>query len=217
MKVGTDAVLLGAWANVDQANRILDIGTGSGILSLMIAQRGKENVEIDAVEIERQDAEQAKENISNSPWKNRITIFESAIQNFTPEKKYDVIVSNPPYFKNSFQPPDHNRLRTRHTVALDFDTLIKSVIRLLEKDGMLNVILPYTEGIAFIKIAELHQLHCSRHWIFRSRREKPIERLMLEFRFFSFDKEQGEIVQYEKDDVLTSGFTRLTKDFYLKL
>jgi len=217
MKVGTDAVLFGAWADVEHANRILDIGTGSGVISLMLAQRSQSQVHIDAVEIEHQDAEQAKENVLNSPWPDRISIHQVPIQQFESEVKYDLIVSNPPYFNNSFQPPDQNRLRTRHTVALDFNALIKSVIRLLKKDGTFNVVLPYTEGLDFITLAEHHQLFCSRLWSFRSRKEKPIERLLLEFRFHSFNKEEGEIVHYEKGDTWTNAYQALTKDFYLKI
>jgi tRNA1Val (adenine37-N6)-methyltransferase len=217
MKVGTDAVLLGAWININQANRILDIGTGSGVISLMIAQRSQAQVHIDAVEIEHHDAEQAKENISNSPWPNRISIYESPIQNFSSETKYDLIVSNPPYFNNSFQPPDQNRLRTRHTITLDFDELLKSVIRLLKKEGTFNVILPYNEGLEFIGLAKQHTLFCSRQWSFRSRKEKPIERLLLEFKFQPSDQEESEIVHYEKDDTWTNTYKSLTKDFYLKL
>jgi len=217
MKVGTDAVLLGAWANVKHANRILDIGTGSGVISLMIAQRSQPSVHIDAVEIEHLDAEQAKENVLNSPWPDRISVYESSIQNFSSQSNYDVIISNPPYFNNGFQPPNQKRSQTRHTIALDFDSLLKSIIRLLKKDGTFNVILPYTEGLEFIALAEHHQLFCSRLWNFRSRKEKPIERLLLEFRFKLFDKEEDEVIHYEKDEAWTNVYKALTKDFYLKI
>ena len=217
MKVGTDAVLLGAWVNVMHANRILDIGTGSGVIALMLAQRSSENVHIDAVEIEHQDAMQAKENISNSPWPNRISVYEVPIQQFSSEVKYDLIASNPPYFKNSFQPPDKKRLHTRHTVSLDFPELLSFVARLLKPHGRFSVILPYTEGLEFIDLAKQHTLFCSRQWSFRPREEKPIERWLLEFQFQSSEKEEGEIVHYKEADQWTEDYKVLTKDFYLKL
>lgn len=217
MKVGTDAVLLGAWVNVNHANQMLDIGTGSGIIALMLAQRSTESVHIDAVEIEHEDALQAKENSTNSPWANRISVHEVPIQNFTPETKYDVIVSNPPFFNNSFHPPDKKRAHTRHTVSLDFTTLLQNAVRLLEPDGKLNVILPFTEGIEFIELAKMNALHCSRKWSFRSRKEKPIERWVLEFKLRATEKEEGEIIHYQKSENWSEEYKRLTKDFYLKL
>ncbi len=217
MKVGTDAVLLGAWLNVMHANRILDIGTGSGVIALMLAQRSSEHVHIDAVEIEPQDALQAKENILNSPWPNRISVYELPIQQFTSELRYDLIVSNPPYFNNSFQPPDKKRLHTRHTVSLDFTELLSSVVRLLKPEGKFNLILPFSEGLEFIDLAKQHALFCSRQWSFRPREEKPIERWLLEFQLKSTKKEEGEIIHYTKADQWTEDYKNLTKDFYLKL
>ncbi|MEO7992147.1 MAG: methyltransferase [Chryseolinea sp.] len=217
MKVGTDAVLLGAWVNVNHVNRILDIGAGSGVIALMLAQRSSEYVHIDAVEIGHQDALQAKENIHNSPWPNRISIYEVPIQQFQSETKYDLIISNPPYFNNSFQPPDKKRLHTRHTVSLDFNELLLAVAQLLKPDGRFNVILPFTEGLEFIGLASQHTLYCSRQWSFRSRNEKPIERLLLEFRLQSSKKEEGEIVHYKETEEWAEDYKMLTKDFYLKL
>ncbi len=217
MKVGTDAVLLGAWVNVNQVNRILDIGSGSGVIALMLAQRASEDVHIDAVEIEHHDALQAKENILNSPWPNRISVHELPIQHFTSELKYDLIASNPPYFNNSFQPPDKKRLQTRHTISLDFTELLSSVVRLLKPDGKFNLIIPYIEGLEFIDLAKQHSLFCSRQWSFRPRGEKPIERWLLEFQLQSTKKEEGEIIHYSKADQWTEDYKNLTKDFYLKL
>ncbi len=217
MKVGTDAVLLGAWASVDNTNRILDIGAGSGVIALMLAQRSPEPIHIDAVEIEHQDAAQAKENISNSPWRSRISVHGVPIQHFTSAINYDLIVSNPPYFTNSFQPPDKKRLRTRHTVLLDFPELIKSVVRLLNPEGRFNVILPYTEGLEFIELAQQSALYCSRKWSFRSRKEKPTERLLMEFKFHPTEKKEGEIIHYNESEEWTDDYKALTKDFYLKL
>jgi tRNA1Val (adenine37-N6)-methyltransferase len=217
MKVGTDAVLLGAWTNVKEANHILDIGTGSGVIALMLAQRSSNLTHIDAVEIEKEDAIQARENILHSPWPERISVHEIPIQKFSPEVRYDLIVSNPPYFNNSFQPPDKKRLHTRHTISLDFTELLSSVIQLLKPNGRFNLILPFTEGLEFIALAKQHALFCSRQWSFRPRKEKMIERWLLEFQLSATKTEEREVIHYNKTDEWTDDYKELTKDFYLKL
>jgi tRNA1Val (adenine37-N6)-methyltransferase len=206
MKVGTDAVLLGAWTNLSDADRILDIGTGSGVIALMLAQRSSNLVRIDAVEIEKEDAIQARENILHSPWSERILVHEIPIQKFSSEIKYDLIVSNPPYFNNSFQPPDKKRLHTRHTISLDFTELLSS-----------NVILPLVEGLEFIQLAKIQKLFCSRQWSFRPRKEKRIERWLLEFQFSPTKTEEGQVIHYKETEDWTEEYKELTKDFYLKL
>src|SRR5688572_25791334 len=135
MKVGTDAVLLGAWVSVDQAQSILDIGTGNGTIALMLAQRSSEVASIEAVEIEATDALQAEENFKNSPWHAKIELHHTSIQNFFPQKKYDLIVSNPPYFNNSHRPPNERRHQARHTITLPYHELIDATVRLLNNGG----------------------------------------------------------------------------------
>jgi tRNA1Val (adenine37-N6)-methyltransferase len=218
MKVGTDAVLLGAWVHVRNAQQILDIGTGSGTIALMLAQRSVDTgATIDAVEIEETDALQAKENFTTSPWSSRIHLHHVAIQQFRPYKYYDVIVSNPPYFNNSQKPPDTKRHQARHTVTLPYDELIAATLRLLYEDGSFNVILPFTEGLHFIDVAKQHGLFCSRQFSFRSKAQKPIERLLLEFRKTENTIETGEIVLYQDNEKWSDEYIRLTSDFYLKL
>lgn len=216
MKVGTDAVLLGAWANISNAKRILDIGTGSGVIALMAAQRTSDT-RIDAVEIQRQDAEQASENVVNSPWPTRIFVHNIGIQEFTVPEAYDVIVSNPPYFNNSLEPPDKRRHQTRHTVSLNYGTLITAVRSFLKPDGRFNVILPYTEGLQFIELAAQSMLYCSRKFSFRTRSTKPIERWLLEFSYQKAPIEEGEVKLYEKGLEWSESYVALTQDFYLKL
>lgn len=217
MKVGTDAVLLGAWVNIHQAMHILDIGTGNGTIALMLAQRSGELAEIDAVEIEETDALQAGKNFSDSPWAQKIHLRHSSIQNFFPEKKYDLIVSNPPYFNNSQSPPDSKRYLARHTISLTYQDLINSVIRLLTEDGRFNVILPFTEGLQFIELAAKSMLHCRRKYSFRTRAEKKIERWLLEFSREKSVLETGEITLYKDGEVWSDVYVALTRDFYLKL
>src|SRR5690349_21731423 len=119
MKVGTDAVLLAAWAHLDKAARVLDIGTGSGVIALIAAQRTPDHCLIDAVEIQDADCEQATANVADSPWSKRVSIIHTDIQHFHPASLYDVILCNPPYFINSLRPPAPGRTTARHTVSLD--------------------------------------------------------------------------------------------------
>ena len=120
-KVGTDSVLLGSWVDCANAQRVLDIGSGSGVISLMIAQRSRAH--IDGVEIDTAAASQSKQNVRHSPWSDRIFIHEQRIQDFKPLQPYDLIVTNPPYFLNSLREPDASRTLSRHTDSLSLDTL----------------------------------------------------------------------------------------------
>ncbi len=217
MKVGTDGVLLGAWANPANAKTILDIGTGSGLIALMLAQRTSADVQIDAVELEAHASHEAQENINHSPWADRIKLYHAAIQQYETDVRYDLIISNPPYFENSQKPPEEKRTITRHTDTLPFTELLHAVERLLKEDGTFNVILPYTEGTAFIELAGSHKLFCTRKWSFLTREGKAIERLLLEFAFHQKTMETNEILLYSEGENWSDGYKALTKDFYLKL
>lgn len=216
MKVGTDGVLLGAWTNLTNTKHILDIGTGTGVIALMLAQRAKQSI-IDAVEIEQEAFEDATENIASSPWSDRIRVHHNPIQDFNSDTQFDLIVSNPPYFQNSFKPPGEKRGLARHTQQLTFSELLTISKKFLAPSGKLSIILPYTEGLEFITLASKHNLYCSRKWSFRTRAEKPIERWLLEFSRKSIITEEGEILLYQKGDEWTNGYKSLTRDFYLKL
>jgi tRNA1Val (adenine37-N6)-methyltransferase len=217
MKVGTDGVLLGAWVYVEGKNQILDVGTGSGVIALMLAQRTSSRVYVDGIELEEQDSEQAIENVKASPWPDKVKIYHTSFQDFMPHKKYDCVVSNPPFFNNSQKPPDSKRVQTRHTTTLPFDELIIHTKRLLSPTGTLNVILPYVEGLEFVALAFRHQLYCTRQWSFRTREEKPIERWLLEFSQAPCAMDTGEILLYSKGDEWSDCYRNLTRDFYLKL
>ena len=219
MKVGTDAVVLGAWTHVGDAKNILDIGTGNGIIALMLAQRSHDLAEIDAVEIEKRDAMQAKENFSKSAWSHKLNIHHLSIQDFYPHKRYDVIVSNPPYFSNSQSPSDEKRYHARHTIKLNHNDLTTAAQRLLEPDGKFSVVLPFNEGNQFIALAESKMLFCSRRFSFRTRSQKGIERWLMEFRRRPQTMETGEILLYKNksDEIWDDSYVNLTRDFYLKL
>lgn len=216
-KVGTDGTLLGAWVKVENTKTILDVGTGSGLIALMIAQRSDATTHIDAIDIVATDCSQASDNVKHSPWSRKISVHNTSLQEFDPSKKFDCIVSNPPFFNNSFKPPVKSRITPRHTDTLPFEELIQHSKRLLTQDGRLNIILPYTEGLQFIELATTNAFHLTRQWSFRTRPEKAIERWLLEFGQTPATLEKGEILLYEKDDDWSESYRSLTREFYLKL
>jgi tRNA1Val (adenine37-N6)-methyltransferase len=219
MKVGTDGVLLGAWVDTKQATHVLDIGTGTGVIALMLAQRTNQYALIEAIEIDQLAFEDATENFNSSAWKDRLILHHGLVQSFTSPTKFDLIVSNPPYFQSSFKPPNAQRILARHTENLSFQELISAVQKLLSEKGKFNVVLPYTEGLQFIALAEKNDLHCSRKWSFKSRKEKPIERWLLEFSRAKVSPEENEILLYNNStgEEWSVAYQNLTRDFYLKL
>jgi tRNA1Val (adenine37-N6)-methyltransferase len=215
-KVGTDAVLLGAWVNVQGARRILDIGTGSGVIALMLAQRTEPSTIIDAVELQENDALQAESNVQKSPWPNKVVVHHMAIQKFISNAKYNLIVSNPPFFIDSWLPPDHSRSFARHTNSLSFEDLLTSVNRLLDGDGRFAIVLPAVEATTFVGLARKFSLIAIRKMVFKARTEKPAERLLIEFSYLEQEVTMEELVLYEKDEIWSDSYRALTKEFYLK-
>ena len=216
-KVGTDGVLLGSWVNIKQHDKfLLDIGTGCGLIALMLAQRSKEDVRIDAVEIEKKDAGQARENIASSPWAQKVTVINQSIESFSATRQYDLIVSNPPYFSNSLLPPDQHRTRARHTQSLTFENLLASAKRLLSPEGRFSVILPFVEGMRFTSVAAALQLFPVRRTTFQSRQQKPIERVLIEFSGENVRPDETSLILYGEDGNWTDEYIGLTKEFYLR-
>ena len=215
MKVGTDGVLVGSWSRTEGAQRILDIGTGSGVIALIMAQRTNEHVRIDAVEISEVDFLQARENFLAAPWKERMEIFHADIRQFSPGYQYDLIVSNPPFFSNSLPPPDRTRELVRHTTSLSHNDLIEVCIKLLTPSGRLNVILPLSEGQRFSDFALTKSLYCRRATALKTRKEKPVERLLLEFSRLPGELEKTEMLLYSDGEKPSMEYRSLTGSFYL--
>jgi tRNA1Val (adenine37-N6)-methyltransferase len=216
MKVGTDAVLLAAWVDVRGAQHILDIGTGSGVIALMLAQRTPETTRVESVEIEKDSAGQAAENFRNSPWGSRLSVHELAIQEYSSSVRFDLIITNPPYFNRSLEPPDRRRHYVRHTATLTYDELLSAVVRLLTENGRFSLILPYKEAMLFTKYASQHELFCSRRHHFRTRKEKPLERTLLEFSRRPLSVDEGEILLYDNGLEWSSVYRNLISDFYVR-
>jgi tRNA1Val (adenine37-N6)-methyltransferase len=212
-KVGTDGVLLGAWAEVSGMTA-LDIGTGSGVIALMLAQRTPPGFHIDAIEISESDCRQATENVQASPWPDKITVIPSSLQRFTGHS-YDLIISNPPFFINSFKPPKAGRSRARHTESLTPEDLLLHGGRLLKPDGSLHVILPFAEGNRFLNLARQQQWHCGRLCTFYPRPHKPAERILVSLSRKEMIERKEKLVLYGENDQWTEGYRELTRAFYL--
>lgn len=217
-KVGTDGVLLGSWVNIREDDKLLlDVGTGCGLIALMLAQRTHAGVHIDAIDIEERDVQQAIINIAKSPWQHRILPWHIALQEFSPPHQYDLIVSNPPFFVNSLVPPDQKRTLARHAQSLSFDELINHTIRLLSPHGRFALVLPYNEANHFSLLATAKNLFPLRKTSFRSRSHKPVERLLIEFSLENRVAQTSEVLLYEDGgDNWTEAYRLLTRDFYLR-
>lgn len=215
MKVGTDGVLLGAWIGLGGVSTALDIGTGSGVIALMIAQRC--NAVVDAVEIDSDSANQAKSNFDSSPWKNRVTVYNMSFQNFyaVTKTKYDLIVSNPPYFSNSLKSAFQKRNIARHADELPYHQLIEGVAKLLSNNGKFCAVFPYTEGNVFIAQAANAELFCTRKTNVYSHPHKPVLRLLLEFSFMKEKLVENELSIHNLEGNYSDDYKKLTKDFYL--
>ena len=217
MKVGTDAVLLGAWVDVEGAHSILEVGAGSGVISLMLAQRTPPQTKIEAIEIEQDDARQAHENVARSPWPEKIKVHHQSFQSFNSKNQYDLIVSNPPYFINSQLSPSNKRTQARHTSSLSYIDLIECAIKLLTSSGRLAVVLPFEEGKYFQSLASKNNLHVIRQLAFFSRQGKPQERWLFEFGLEVTELVTDTLILHGKGEEWSDEYNILTKDFYLKV
>ena len=217
MKVGTDGVLLGAWCGSDNAHDVLDIGTGSGLIAIMLAQKNTECI-IDAVEIDDNSFAQASANASLCPWSSRIKIHHIPFQEFQKhsERKYDLIVSNPPWFRNSLLNPDSERSAARHSWSLSTDELIAGINKLLNREGKFCMIMPVPEALLFIENAAKNNLYCRKQTNVLPNPGKPPKRILMEFRYDEGETDKSElIIELGRRHQYSDDFKALTKDFYL--
>lgn len=213
--VGTDGVLLGAWADLENCQRTLDVGTGTGLVALMLAQRCA--AKIVGVEIHKISAELARLNFTASPWAERLEVVEDSIQNFAQQTdlQFDLIVSNPPFFSETTMSPDAWRRFGRHTASLLPSELLAVSKKLLTENGRLCVILPTKEGKQFCEQATLNGLYCTEQAEVRTRPAKPVERLLLRFEKNPYRFERKKLSVYTEAGSYSDEFQRLTRDFYL--
>ena len=219
MKVGTDGVLLGAWTPLEHnPESILDIGAGTGLLSLMLSQRSSAEI-VDAIEIEDMAFEQCVENFENSPWSDRLFAYHASLQEFVEEveDQYDLIISNPPYHSELQRSAEHNRDLARQNLFLPFPELIEGVSKLLAPKGVFAVVLPQKESASFVDHAAAKNLHSFRELSVRGNPESPVKRKLIAFRFGKSECENKELVIELERHNYTPAYIALTRDFYLKM
>ena len=215
MKVGIDGILLGAWADVRDCNTILDIGTGTGLIALMLAQRSQ--AKIIAIEIEKNAAEEAAENITASPWKNRVEVQNVSLQKFSAETtfKFDLIISNPPFFQNSLKAGNKSRSLARHTDSLPFSKLLECTSQLLTEKGRCAYILPMEVNVDIETLARKNGLFLQRKTLVSPNENKSPNRVLLEMSKIEVPTESDSLVIYNNDGSWAEIFKNLTCDFYL--
>lgn len=216
MKVGTDGVLLGAWANAG-GRKILDIGSGTGLIGLMMAQRFS-LAEIDAIDIDEHAYEQTCYNFIQSPFGERLQCFHAGLSewiNFS-NKRYDHLICNPPYFYKGFEVKDLKRKRARDAGFLPQELLVSAFLKLGVETALMSVIMPVEEGEKFITLATQSGIYCTRKTIVFSKASKPPIRVILEFKKVFADTLEAElIIENEGQHQYTEAYKQLTADFYL--
>lgn len=216
MKVGTDGVLLGSWANVANCKRILDIGTGTGVLALMLGQRAT-SAKITAIEIEKNAATEASQNVALSPWNNRIDVQNISFQEFEEKiaEKYDLIVSNPPFFQNSQKTKSQARTIARHNDLLPFSILLQKTSVLLNNSGRCAFILPIDAEQEFSRLASKNKLYLLRKTEVKPNSKKLANRVLLEFGKEKSALQISSIIIYNDNGLWSDDYKKLCEDFYL--
>lgn len=219
MKIGTDGVLIGAWTEVETAGsaRVLDLGTGTGLVALMLAQRNRV-LRIDAIDIDSDAAEQACENVSSSSFSEQINVYHSAVQDWTPYEPYDHVVSNPPFYSAKPVSPDQRRTTARHDASLPLKTLAQEVSRMLRTDGRFSVVWPKDREPELIAELALHQIFPERRCSVFPTGDKPCHRVLITFRKSETVPnawEESLVIEQWGRGGYSAGFLQLLKDYYI--
>jgi tRNA1Val (adenine37-N6)-methyltransferase len=216
MKVGTDGVIIGAWTVCNKRTNILDIGCGTGLISLMLAQRNDTAV-ITGIEIEENAFLQSQDNFNNSKWRQRLSIIHTSLQDFSSETKFDLIVSNPPFFTDSTQANNQYRKFARSTNSLNFKELVSKSKTLLSKNGIFSVIIPFPRKEEFISVALENNLHLRRICNVKGTANSPVKRVLMQFNNSQNTiLEENLIIEKERHNY-TDKYIDLCKYFYLKM
>lgn len=216
MKVGTDAILLGVWADVKSSETVLDIGSGCGIISLLVACRS--DAVVDAVEIDFASFEESKENFTNSSFSEQLSAKKINFIDYvkTCNKEYDLIISNPPFFSNSYKPKEQQRKDARHTDTLSFEQLCDGVSKMLKPKGKFYVVIPRNERIKFLEVASLFNLHLQKQLSIHPKRKQAANRFNLQLGFEIPSEVQKESIDIRENDLtFTPQFVNLLKDYYI--
>ena len=220
MKIGTDGILLGAWCSLEaDPKKILDIGSGTGVVSLMLAQRSNALI-IDSVEVEKNAFEQTVANFESSDWSDRLFCYHSTFQNFENQlegENYDLIVSNPPFYTDSFETKNTARNKARFTSSLSFIELIKGVFKLLSKQGQFTTIIPFKEEVNFIDLAEEKNMFINEICRVKGNKTSKVKRSLLTFSFYKKNIKTTTLVIEKARHQYTEDYINLTKDFYIKM
>ncbi|TDY13863.1 tRNA1(Val) (adenine(37)-N6)-methyltransferase [Meridianimaribacter flavus] len=219
MKIGTDSVLLGAWASLDHNPfSVLDIGAGTGVLSLMLAQRSNAEL-IDALEIDSDAYEQCVENFEQSPWGDRLFCYHASLDEFTDEidDQYDLIISNPPFYSEDSKTNIPERDLARFQDAMPFQHLLQCASKLLSENGLFSVIIPYKEEQNFIQLASDFSLFPNRILHVKGTENTPIKRSLIQFSFIEEAVTSSNLIIETERHNYTKEYIDLTKDFYLKM
>ncbi|MDU8923427.1 tRNA1(Val) (adenine(37)-N6)-methyltransferase [Pasteurellaceae bacterium LIM206] len=217
MKVGTDGILLGAWTKT-QGTHYLDIGTGTGLLALMLAQRTDDQAQITAIEIDESAYLQAGENVRQSPWAEKIKLLHIGLEQFSQKcgaenRRFDCIVANPPYFKQGVACRSQQRELARYTTEQSHENWLNQAANCLKENGQIHFILPYQEGKTLIFNTALY---CVRYCEITTKAGKPPQRLLLTFSKQALPQQRSQLVIYDEQNRYSTQFKQLTKDFYLK-
>ncbi|MBI9034647.1 MAG: methyltransferase domain-containing protein [Bacteroidales bacterium] len=216
MKVGTDAVVLGAYADTQNCKQILDIGTGSGIISLLLAQRSQ--ALITGIDIDPNSIAQAKENAISSPWSKQLEFHNCALKEFGERKtnSFDLIVSNPPFFDNAYKAPQEIRNNARHTDTLSHEELIRYSSKLMSDDGRLSIILPIEYQDILQQIGLTYGIFLNHILTIKPKPSKVANRVILEFEKKKSSLTTKELINRNEDNSYHPSYKKLTRDFYLK-
>ena len=214
MKIGTDGILLGAWADLSDKKKGIDIGSGTGIISIMLCQRN-EILEIDSIEVSEKAVLDAKKNIKNCKWNERINLIHKDLKLFSTENKYDLIISNPPYFQKSLKPKDLDRLKARHEVSLNYKDVLNFSEKHLLKNGTINLILPIDQKQEVTEYAEKFGLYVSKECIVFPKPNKNPHRLLIELsKIKKTFESQSLTIENDGRHNYTNNYKKLTREFY---
>jgi len=219
MKIGTDSVLLGAWTSIDENPfSILDIGAGTGVLSLMLAQRSNAEL-IDAIEIDDNAFEQCVDNFEQSSWGDRLFCYHASLEEFAEEieDEYNLIICNPPFYSEDYKTKNDQRDLARFQDAMPFEHLLKNVSMLLSENGLFSVIVPFKEETLFISFASKYNLFLNRKLHVKGNTRSEIKRSLIEFSFRKSETLIESLIIETERHQYTEDYTNLTKDFYLKM